>query len=137
MPAFGNNTTSTGYIDLPPGWEKRWDLKTKRYYFVDHNTQTTHWEAPSAQPEMQENAQVQFQLPQGWEQKFDTQSGKYYYVDHNTQSTHWEIPQFVLSYATTLFFKSICLFVLWCFFFVFLFFHQENAFVPFYKKTHN
>ena len=31
---------------LPPGWSMEVDYETGRHYFVDHNTQTTHWEAP-------------------------------------------------------------------------------------------
>eukprot|EP01052_Picozoa_sp_SAG31_P007747 SAG31_NODE_373_length_16597_cov_21.519518_19_plen_620_part_00 len=31
---------------LPPGWERRWDHANSREYFVDHNTQTSHFELP-------------------------------------------------------------------------------------------
>ncbi|KAK4473189.1 hypothetical protein MN116_002584 [Schistosoma mekongi] len=31
---------------LPPGWEMRYDEKSKRFYFVDHNTRSTQWEHP-------------------------------------------------------------------------------------------
>lgn len=36
-----------GICDLPPGWEPRFDYKSKRWYYVDHNTRTTHWKRPS------------------------------------------------------------------------------------------
>lgn len=32
---------------LPSGWEARMDHSTGALYYVDHNTQTTHWELPS------------------------------------------------------------------------------------------
>ncbi|VDQ07480.1 unnamed protein product [Trichobilharzia regenti] len=31
---------------LPPGWEMRFDSRTGRWYFVDHNTRSTQWEHP-------------------------------------------------------------------------------------------
>ena len=31
---------------LPEGWEKRWDEKSKRYFYLNHNDNTTQWEAP-------------------------------------------------------------------------------------------
>ncbi|CAH8824573.1 unnamed protein product [Trichobilharzia szidati] len=31
---------------LPPGWEMRFDPRTERWYFVDHNTRSTQWEHP-------------------------------------------------------------------------------------------
>ncbi|KAG5454374.1 BAG molecular chaperone regulator 4 [Clonorchis sinensis] len=31
---------------LPEGWEARLDPSTRRFYFVDHNTKTTHWKHP-------------------------------------------------------------------------------------------
>eukprot|EP00611_Tribonema_gayanum_P027168 TRINITY_DN662_c3_g1_i2.p1 TRINITY_DN662_c3_g1~~TRINITY_DN662_c3_g1_i2.p1 ORF type:complete len:411 (-),score=122.82 TRINITY_DN662_c3_g1_i2:368-1600(-) len=30
---------------LPPGWEEQTDLKGRKFY-IDHNTQTTHWDRP-------------------------------------------------------------------------------------------
>eukprot|EP00731_Ephydatia_muelleri_P017744 Em0010g842a len=32
---------------LPPGWEKRLDRATGRFYYLDHGTQTTHWNPPT------------------------------------------------------------------------------------------
>ncbi|XP_063989823.1 E3 ubiquitin-protein ligase Su(dx) [Diachasmimorpha longicaudata] len=62
---------------LPPGWDMRYDVYSRRYY-VDHNTRSTSWERP--QP-----------LPPGWEVRRDPR-GRIYYVDHNTRSTTWQRP---------------------------------------------
>ena len=32
---------------LPPGWEKRLDRATGRFYYLDHGTHTTHWNPPT------------------------------------------------------------------------------------------
>uniref|UniRef100_A0A7S1XXG6 WW domain-containing protein n=1 Tax=Phaeomonas parva TaxID=124430 RepID=A0A7S1XXG6_9STRA len=34
--------------NLPPGWEKKWDARSGRFYYVDHSTKTTHWKPPVA-----------------------------------------------------------------------------------------
>jgi len=60
---------------LPAGWETQVDAVGRTYY-VDHNTQTTTWNAP---------------LPAGWERRF-TPSGQQYFVNHNTQTTTWIAP---------------------------------------------
>eukprot|EP00057_Strongylocentrotus_purpuratus_P031513 XP_784858.2 PREDICTED: ubiquitin carboxyl-terminal hydrolase 8 [Strongylocentrotus purpuratus] len=31
---------------LPQGWEKRWDEKSRRYFYLDHNTSKTQWHIP-------------------------------------------------------------------------------------------
>lgn len=41
-PPSYNNVTE----QLPPGWEKRFDENSQRYFFIDHNTQATHWNLP-------------------------------------------------------------------------------------------
>lgn len=65
---------------LPEGWEIRYTTLSStgqsRKYYVDHNTQTTHWDPP---------------LPPGWEQRCDPQ-GRVYYIDHNTRTTTWQKP---------------------------------------------
>lgn len=72
--------TQIGEIEwLPQGWEIRYttlESGGQRKYYVDHNTQTTHWELP---------------LPPGWEQRCDPQ-GRVYYIDHNTRTTTWQRP---------------------------------------------
>ena len=61
---------------MPPGWEKRLDPGTGRFYYVDHSTKTTHWSPPSnwlayqaelqRQRELQEQQQqLMQQVPQG------------------------------------------------------------------------
>lgn len=40
-PSYGKQSSS-----LPPGWEECTDSSTGRPYYVNHNTQTTHWELP-------------------------------------------------------------------------------------------
>lgn len=75
-----HRTGQAGEIEwLPPGWEIRYtnlESGEQRKYYVDHNTQTTHWELP---------------LPPGWEQRCDPQ-GRVYYIDHNTRTTTWQRP---------------------------------------------
>ena len=63
---------------LPQGWEIRYTTQNglPRPYYVDHNTQTTHWDPP---------------LPEGWEQRVDQQN-RIYYIDHNTRTTTWQRP---------------------------------------------
>jgi hypothetical protein len=65
---------------VPQGWEKRTD-NSGRTYYVDHNTRTTHWKLPAAEPP----------LPDGWEMRKDAR-GRKYYVDHSTRTTTWERP---------------------------------------------
>ena len=60
-------------------------------YYVDHNTQTTHWTLPTSSSNANSVGTAAVVLPKGWERKV-TGTGKTYYVDHNTQSTHWELP---------------------------------------------
>ena len=33
-------------VQLPPGWEARYEPNMKRNFYVDHNTKTTHWNPP-------------------------------------------------------------------------------------------
>lgn len=33
--------------NLPPGWEKRLDQRTGRFYYIDHKSRTTHWNPPT------------------------------------------------------------------------------------------
>jgi len=36
----------THSLPLPSGWQMMFDNSTGRYFFVDHNTQTTTWDDP-------------------------------------------------------------------------------------------
>ena len=53
---------------LPQGWEKRLDSTTGRFYYVDHNSKTTHWNPPTSwldyQAEMQRQQQEKNRLAQ-------------------------------------------------------------------------
>ncbi|XP_018113416.1 NEDD4-like E3 ubiquitin-protein ligase WWP2 isoform X3 [Xenopus laevis] len=105
---------------LPSGWEKRVDNRG-RFYYVDHNTQTTTWQRPTAeyvrnyeqwqsQRNQMQGAMQQLSqrflyqpssaapdndplgaLPNGWEKRQD--NGRVYYVNHNTRTTQWEDPR--------------------------------------------
>ncbi len=52
---------------LPPGWQKRLDRTTGRFYYVDHATKTTHWNPPTSllqhQAELQRRQQPQYLPP--------------------------------------------------------------------------
>ena len=60
---------------MPAGWEKRLDPGTGRFYYMDHNTKTTHWNPPTnwlayqqRQKEMQEQQRKMIQPLPGGEQ---------------------------------------------------------------------
>jgi len=57
---------------MPPGWEKRLDPGTGRFYYVDHSTKTTHWSPPSNwlayQAELQRQRELQEQQQQAMQQ---------------------------------------------------------------------
>ncbi|XP_038076470.1 ubiquitin carboxyl-terminal hydrolase 8-like [Patiria miniata] len=46
MQISSTGTTST----LPAGWEKKLHLTSNKYYYIDHNTGTTHWSPPTIGP---------------------------------------------------------------------------------------
>lgn len=79
QPISTPTTTAAEVVDwLPRGWEIRYTASNgiPRIYYVDHNTQTTHWDPP---------------LPEGWEQRQDP-LGRTYYIDHNNRTTTWQRP---------------------------------------------
>ena len=48
-PASGKPSHLTHFShNLPLGWEKKLDQHSGRFYFINHNTQTTHWEPPQS-----------------------------------------------------------------------------------------
>ena len=53
---------------VPEGWEKRLDHKTGRYYYVDHSTQTTHWNPPTQL--------IQYQLEAAARQQQEEEEGR-------------------------------------------------------------
>lgn len=75
---------------LPSGWERKMDHKG-RYYYIDHNTQTTSWLRPSSgssssaigpQPHATAATDVEAPgpLPAGWEERRNSE-GLIYYID--------------------------------------------------------
>ena len=56
-----------GEMPLPPGWSIDWTLRGRKYY-IDHNTQTTHWSHPLEKES----------LPTGWEKVESVEHGVYY-----------------------------------------------------------
>ena len=42
-----NETRAQAQPELPPGWEMKFTKRDGRPYYVDHNTQTTHWDPPN------------------------------------------------------------------------------------------
>lgn len=55
-------------LPLPPGWSIDYTLRNRRKYYIDHNTQTTHWSHPLEREGM----------PLFW-QRIENQQGVYYY----------------------------------------------------------
>ena len=54
-------------LALPPGWSVDWTVRGRKYY-IDHNSQTTHWSHPLEQES----------LPFGWEKIESAEHGCYY-----------------------------------------------------------
>ncbi len=52
---------------LPAGWSEDWTIRGRKFY-IDHNTQTTHWSHPLEK----EN------LPTGWERIESKEYGIFY-----------------------------------------------------------
>ncbi|XP_064601700.1 putative uncharacterized protein DDB_G0271606 [Liolophura sinensis] len=65
---------------LPPGWSVDWTVRGKKYY-IDHNTQTTHWSHPLEK----EN------LPAGWE-RIESKEYGVYYVNHIIRTAQYQHP---------------------------------------------
>lgn len=64
------SASSSAYNDefpLPPGWSLDWTVRGRKYY-IDHNTQTTHWSHPLEKES----------LPTGWERIENKEYGVYY-----------------------------------------------------------
>ncbi|CAH8652960.1 unnamed protein product [Schistosoma bovis] len=68
-------------LSLPPGWERRFDKSTQKYYFINHKCKITQWEDP------RERGMDETQpLPPGWEKRYTAQ-GQRFFIDHNTHTT--------------------------------------------------
>lgn len=78
-------TTAPGFTDqadmpLPMGWSMDWTVRGRKYY-IDHNTQTTHWSHPLEKEG----------LPPGWERIVSKQYG-IHYVNHYTRQLQFHHP---------------------------------------------
>lgn len=79
--SLGNLTThSSEDLPLPPGWSVDWTLRGRKYY-IDHNTNTTHWSHPLEREG----------LPPGWERVESAEFGVYY-VDHISKRAQYKHP---------------------------------------------
>ncbi|XP_043930238.1 protein salvador homolog 1 isoform X1 [Protopterus annectens] len=67
-------------MPLPPGWTVDWTIRGRKYY-IDHNTNTTHWSHPLEREG----------LPPGWE-RVESQEFGVYYVDHVNQRAQYRHP---------------------------------------------
>ncbi|KAH8064856.1 hypothetical protein JL722_1743 [Aureococcus anophagefferens] len=47
-PGSARSAGTPADLPLPPGWEKRFDPRKQRTYYIDHNTRTTAWKHPLA-----------------------------------------------------------------------------------------
>ena len=66
---------------LPRGWDERFDEKSGRTYYVNHETRQTSWTLPSEEP-----------LPPGWEQQYDAR-GRVFFINHEQEITTWTDPR--------------------------------------------
>uniref|UniRef100_A0A5S6QUK0 WW domain-containing protein n=1 Tax=Trichuris muris TaxID=70415 RepID=A0A5S6QUK0_TRIMR len=82
-PAKDLPSVPTDELPLPPGWSVGWTVHGRRY-FIDHNTQTTHWNHPLEK----EN------LPLGWEKVLSPEHGVFY-LNRLTNQTQYEHPGIV------------------------------------------
>lgn len=79
--SLGNLSSLTGEeLPLPPGWTVDWTIRGRKYY-IDMNTNTTHWSHPLEREG----------LPPGWEKVESAEFGVYY-VHHNTKSAQYRHP---------------------------------------------
>ena len=67
-------------LPLPPGWSVDWTMRGRKYY-IDHNTNTTHWSHPLEREG----------LPPGWERVESSEFGTYY-VDHTNKNAQYRHP---------------------------------------------
>ncbi|XP_077284736.1 scaffold protein salvador isoform X2 [Arctopsyche grandis] len=75
-PALMNtNQTDDGELPLPPGWSVDFTLRGRKYY-MDHNTQTTHWTHPLES------------VPSGWQRVHSPQQGIYYFNEMTRQASY-------------------------------------------------
>ncbi|XP_075048554.1 protein salvador homolog 1 isoform X2 [Mixophyes fleayi] len=79
--SLGNLTNhSSEDMPLPAGWTVDWTIRGRKYY-IDHNTNTTHWSHPLEREG----------LPPGWERVESAEFGVYY-VDHINKRAQYKHP---------------------------------------------
>ncbi|KAM4690879.1 protein salvador homolog 1 [Rhinophrynus dorsalis] len=79
--SLGNLTShSNEDMPLPPGWTVDWTIRGRKFY-IDHNTNTTHWSHPLEREG----------LPPGWERVESAEFGVYY-VDHINKRAQYRHP---------------------------------------------
>jgi len=74
------NQSRSDELPLPAGWSVDVTLRGRKYY-IDHNTQTTHWSHPLAKEG----------LPVGWERVETTDHGVYY-LNHISRHAQYDHP---------------------------------------------
>lgn len=79
------STASSGFagqeeLPLPLGWTIDWTVRGRKYY-IDHNTQTTHWSHPLEKES----------LPTGWE-RIESKEFGVYYVNHIKKTAQYPHP---------------------------------------------
>ncbi|XP_014673538.1 PREDICTED: protein salvador homolog 1-like [Priapulus caudatus] len=77
---IGSGSPNDPELPLPPGWSIDRTLRGRKYY-IDHNTQTTHWSHPLEKEG----------LPTGWERIESPEHG-IYYVNHITRKAQYRHP---------------------------------------------
>ncbi|XP_054893977.1 protein salvador homolog 1 [Poeciliopsis prolifica] len=79
--SLGNlSSLSTEDDLLPAGWAVDWTVGGRKYY-IDHNTNTTHWSHPLEKEG----------LPAGWEKVYSAEFGVYY-MDHINETAQYRHP---------------------------------------------
>lgn len=79
--SLGNLSSLAGEdLPLPAGWTVDWTIRGRKYY-IDHNTNTTHWSHPLEREG----------LPPGWEKVESAEFGVYY-VDHINKRAQYRHP---------------------------------------------
>ncbi|XP_018582962.1 protein salvador homolog 1 [Scleropages formosus] len=79
--SLGNLASPSGEdLPLPAGWTVDWTIRGRKYY-IDHNTNTTHWSHPLEREG----------LPPGWEKVESAEFGVYY-VDHINKRAQYRHP---------------------------------------------
>ncbi|KAK2170642.1 hypothetical protein LSH36_1g01004 [Paralvinella palmiformis] len=76
----GNVPSGGGELPLPPGWSVDWTIHGRRYY-IDHNTQTTHWNHPLEKES----------LPTGW-QKIESAEHGVYFINNYSKIAQYHHP---------------------------------------------